>query len=86
MLFGLLPPLAALALRRQRKLCAVLGDDQVPECSVVPSFVPGGDAALVAIAAAALALLGTNTMLVLGFLGSAVKTATAAGARLPLLP
>ena len=58
----------------------------MPECSVVPSFVPGGDAALIAMAAAALALLGTNTMLVLGFLGSAVKTATAAGARLPLLP
>lgn len=79
-LFGLLPPLAALALRRQRNTCDVVGADEVPECSLVPSFVPGGDAALVAIAAAALVLLGTNTMLAFGFLESAVKTA---GASIP---
>tara|TARA_B100000787_G_C15984217_1_gene202956 strand:+ start:200 stop:322 length:123 start_codon:yes stop_codon:yes gene_type:complete len=36
--------------------------------------VPGGDAALMAMAAVALVLLGTNTMLALGFLESAVKT------------
>jgi len=81
-LFGLLPPLAALALRRQRETgernsgetCGI-DDEAEPECALAPSFVPGGDAALMAMAAVALVLLGTNTMLALGFLESAVKTA-----------